>query len=91
MGLNLETKISMTEACWDGWCKCFLMNDESARAGSQVSRNGRAPITDNLGLLMGMQRYENAISPSHRVKESVPTAARENTCLIICFELASLW
>lgn len=89
--LNLDTKILMTEVCWDGCYKCFLINDESAQAGSWVSRNGRELTMDNLGLLMGMQKYENSISLRHRGKESVPTAARENTCLIICFELASSW
>lgn len=76
--LNLDTKISMTAFCWDGCYKCVLVNDESTRAGSQVSRNGRQPTTDNLGLLTGMQKYEHFISPSHSKRSRACCGWREH-------------
>lgn len=68
---------------------CFLINDKSTRVGIQVSRNGAESAAHNLCLLMGIQKYEKVIVPSHRGKEAVTAVARENSSFIICFKLVS--
>lgn len=74
MVLNLDAKILVTAIC-------LLINDESTRVGTQVSRNGAEPTAHNLGLFIGIQKCKNFITPSHRGKEAVAAVARENNCL----------
>lgn len=46
MLLNLDARVSTIVMCWDGCPRYFLVNDESTRAGSQVSSNGTEPIRE---------------------------------------------
>lgn len=55
------------------------------------SQAGTELAAHNLGLLMGIQKYENFTFPSHRGKEAGTAVAREKNCVILSFELASSW
>lgn len=37
MLLSFDARVSTIVVCWDGCPRCFLINDESTRVGSQVS------------------------------------------------------